>query len=128
MEDVVAVEVELDDGQKRYFLTWGRIQDRVEGGPVAEIVLRNSARFSLGAVPVRARLCLHLRDAADSDAAPYFYEAYLPFARKPIPYGDGYEVWRRQRAAAMERGDEIAFCGNPNQVPPDHSYPWVIAE
>lgn len=29
MEDIVAVEVGLDTGESRFFLTWGRIQHRV---------------------------------------------------------------------------------------------------
>ena len=77
------------------------------------------------ASPVRARLCLWLREAAESDSAPYFYEAYLSFAQEQIPIGDGYEDWRQERALAMESGKESYYCGNPNQVPPERSYPWV---
>lgn len=62
MEDVVAVEVELDDGQQRYF------------------------------------------------------EALMRLARRPIPHGDQYATWCKDRASATERGEEIAYCGNPNQI------------
>lgn len=128
MDDVVAVEVELEDGGKRYFLTWGRIQAAVDSSPVSALVLRHAQHFSLGGEPVRARLCLWLREAAESDSAPYFYEAYLSFAQEQIPFGDGYEDWRQERALAMESGKEIFYCGNPNQVPPGRSYPWVTAD
>lgn len=40
VEHVVAVEVALTDGGKRYFLTWGRIQDAVDPAPLCEVVLR----------------------------------------------------------------------------------------
>lgn len=39
MEDLIAVEVRLADGQSRYFLTWGRIQQAADPGPVAALVL-----------------------------------------------------------------------------------------
>jgi hypothetical protein len=127
MDDVVAVEVELDDGGKRYFLTWGRIQAAVDS-PVSALVLRHAQHFSLGGEVVRARLCLWLHEAAESDSAPYFYEAYLSFAQERTPLGGGYEDWRQERARAMESGKEIYYCGNPNQVPPGRSYPWVTVD
>ena len=113
MEDVVAVEVELEDGGRRYFVTWGRIQDPVDQAPLRELVLSVASRFALGGAPVRAWVCETLRQAADSDAAPFFYECLLMFARETIPFGADYEAWRRQKAAAMSEGREIAYCGSP---------------
>jgi len=66
VDDVVAVEVRLADGGLRYFLTWGRIQDVVDPEPVCELVLRFSRGCALGGVPVSARVCDTLREAADS--------------------------------------------------------------
>jgi len=111
VDDVVAVEVELENGLLRYFVTWGRIQDRVDPQPLEALVLRHSRQFSLPAPAKSARVCGSLREAADSEAAPYFYECLLSLGRQPIPFGDGYEVWRADRAAAMEEGRGIAFCG-----------------
>jgi hypothetical protein len=48
VEDVIAVEVTLTDGARRFFLTYGRIQDRVDPGPVCELVLRHAHRYALG--------------------------------------------------------------------------------
>jgi hypothetical protein len=112
MDDVIAVEVELDTGELRYFVTWGRIQAAVDPKPVADLVLAHSRSFSLGGEPVAARVCETLRVAADSDVAPYFYECLLPFTRA-TPFGDGYEQWKAGRAEAMARGLEISYCGNP---------------
>jgi predicted Co/Zn/Cd cation transporter (cation efflux family) len=46
MDGVVAVEVELDEGGKRYFLTWGRIQAVVAAAQSALLyfVTRNTSR------------------------------------------------------------------------------------
>jgi hypothetical protein len=112
VEDVIAVEVQLDNGALRYFITWGRIQDAVDGQPVSDLVLHHSRKFSLGGEPVRARVCGTLRVAAESDTAPYFFECLRQFSN-PIPFGDGYDAWRVARAAAMEAGQEIAYCGQP---------------
>jgi hypothetical protein len=113
VDDVIAVEVRLDTGERRYFITWGRIQHRVDGSRVADIVLRHSRSCSLGGDPVEARVCGTLKVAALSDEAPYFYECYLDFARKPIPSDDGYDRWKFERAVAMEAGREISYCGRP---------------
>jgi len=112
MERWVAVEVRTDAGRSRFFLTWGRIQDPVDPQPLEALSLQAAAHFSLGGRPVRARVCRTLGEAA---AQPYFFEALLTFAQQPIPVGDGYEAWRRERAAAMAEGREFYFLGNPSK-------------
>jgi len=77
---MVAVSVGLSDGGRRYFVTWGRIQDVVDPAPLEELVLRHSRAFSLGGEPVMARVCEALREAAMSDSAPYFFECFRTFA------------------------------------------------
>ncbi len=74
MENIVAVEVELENGQRRYFLTWGRIQDAVDPALLEQLVLRQSPRFSLGGKPIRARLCLSLQEASRESC---FYECFF---------------------------------------------------
>lgn len=112
MDDVVAVEVKLTDGSVRFFVTWGRIQETVDPGPLAELVLTRSAQFALGGVAESARVCGSLREAARSASAPYFYECLLSFSRQPVPDSD-YAGWRKARAEAMAAGEEIAYCGTP---------------
>ena len=113
MDNVVAVRVGLRGGEERFFLTWGRIQDRVDPGPLADLVLKHSRAFSLGDEAVTATVCKTLQQAASSDSAPYFYECLLPFASSPIPDGAAYEKWRDERADAMRVGREISYCGRP---------------
>lgn len=117
MDDVIAVEVRLADGARRFFVTWGRIQHPVDPDPVCAVVIRFARDCALGCDPVTARLCSTLRDAADSDDAPLFYEALLSYSRQAIPFGDGYEAWRTQMADAMTRGQQIAYCGRPVPSP-----------
>ncbi len=113
MDDVVAVEVQLADGAFRYFLTWGRIQDSVDPTPVCDIVLEAAQRVALGGEAVQARLCDTLKEAAESDAAPYFYECFLKFAREKVPFGESYDTWKQDKARAMRAGHDIAYCGSP---------------
>ena len=110
MDDVIAVEVRLADGGRRYFLTWGRIQDAVDPGPVRDLVLRFARSCSLGGVPVSARVCATLREAAGS---PYFYECFLSFARRPVPAEEEYPAWKAEIAVKMAAGQEISYCGQP---------------
>ena len=108
MEDVVAVEVTLDTGERRCFMTWGRVLDPVDGGALTTVVLQHAARSALGGEPVLANICRTLADAQDQ---PYFYEGLIHFARQPIPFGDGYESWRLEREKAMREGRELYFLG-----------------
>jgi len=116
MDDVIAIEVRLANGDPRYFLTWGRIQDSVDTGPVCELVLHASSSVSLGADPISARICSTLREAAQSPNAPYFYECFLTFCHKPIPYGEGYQAWRTATDLAMRAGKDICYCGTPGSA------------
>ena len=77
MEDMVAVEVVLEDGSSRYFMTWGRIQDVVDPEPLEQLILKHSSRVSLRGVPKSARVCSTLSEA---QSGPYFFEALLSFA------------------------------------------------
>jgi hypothetical protein len=107
VEDVVAVRVTLDSGVHRYFLTWGRIQDRVDPGQIEAIVLENATRYSLGGVPVSATLCL-LREASHE---PYFFEGLWSFANDGVPFGRGYNRWRRRIDKEMRNGSHLYFLG-----------------
>jgi len=112
VDDVIAVEVELADGGRRFFVTWGRIQDAVDPNPVCEVVMR-FAQGPCGGQAVRAQVCSSLREAAESSDAPYFYEALLTFSGRRPPFDGEYESWRQERAAAMRAGKEIFYCGAP---------------
>jgi hypothetical protein len=116
VEDIVAVEVRLADGQRRHFLTWGRIQDPVDPEPLAEVVLRNAPRFSLGGEPLSARVLRDLRPAA---SAPYFLESFFQMCQQTIPYGPDYETWRERVAAEQEEGESLWYLGHVNSEQTD---------
>jgi hypothetical protein len=113
MGDVVAVEVRLGDGSSRFFLTWGRIQDQVDTGPVCELVLKAASRVRLGGEPASACPCDTFREAAVLDVAPYFYECFFEFSQETIPLGDHYAARKAEEAKAIESGRDIAYCGSP---------------
>lgn len=108
MEDIVAVEVTTSDGHRAYFMTWGRIQDIVDPGPIERLMLKVAHKFAIGGAAESARICKSLQEAKD---APYFYEAVVAFAHKPIPFGPDYANWRRRMQRRMRAGKEIYFLG-----------------
>jgi hypothetical protein len=108
MEDVVAIELQTAEGSVCYFVTWGRIEDSVDPGPLERLILGVADQFSVPGGPASARLCETLQHARD---APLFYEALFDFAQKPIPFGSGYEKWRRRMDKRMKAGKEIYFVG-----------------
>lgn len=112
MEDIVAIAVELEDGNKRFFLTWGRIQDGVDPTSLELLVLKHSSRFSLGGKPIKASLCESLQEAAHE---PYFFEAFFKMCQKTIPFGDHYDVWRTEMNEKMQAGKELYYLGNPDR-------------
>ncbi len=110
MQDVVAVAVKLENGETRYFLTWGRIHDSVDPKPLEEQVLAMSTRFALGARPIGARVCMTLQEAATQ---PYFYECFFTMSQKKIPVGPKYGDWAAATRGLMAEGKEIYFLGSP---------------
>jgi hypothetical protein len=117
MEDLVAVELTTADGHICYFITWGRIQSAVDPAPLEKLILGVASHFAIRGTPTSTRLCWSLRDARD---APYFYEALLHFAQRPIPFGPDYQKWRRQINLRQRKGKEIYFVG-PFKEPSDDS-------
>jgi hypothetical protein len=116
MYDIVAVEVTLRDGQRRYFLTWGRIQDTVDPKPLADIVLRQAHRFALDGEPESARVLWDLRPVADM---PQFFESFFDMCHQGVPRGRGYERWRKRIARDQERGAALWYLGYDRVEQPD---------
>ena|SRR5579863_6665868 len=112
MEDIVAVAVELKNGQKRYFLTWGRIQDPIAYEPLEAIVQEHAAKFDLGGIPRRARVCHTLQEASQQ---PYFFEGLFKMSQKRIPNGKSYAAWKKSIDKLMRRGRELYYLGNPQR-------------
>jgi hypothetical protein len=108
MEDLVAVELTTAEGPRCYFVTWGRIQDAVDPAPLEAVILDVAGHFALPGTPVSTRVCDSLQEARE---APLFYEALFTFAQNPIPFGPGYQKWRRKMDKRMRRGLEIAAVG-----------------
>src|SRR6185437_11113562 len=114
VEDVVAVEVRLGNGGRRYFLCWGRVLASTDPRPLENLITKH-ARIWLGDEQVvSCRVCLTLMEAATSGEAPYFYEGLLSFS-VAIPYGDQYEAWRQERASELADGRGIYYCGSPDR-------------
>ena len=110
MDDVVAVEVRLSNGEIRYFITWGRLQSAVDPTAVEALVLDFSRRCALGGEAIEAHLCGSLRDACDE---PYFYESLVTFAARYPRFGPRYKRWRKRMAKRMAEGHEIFYLGAP---------------
>ena len=111
MEDIVAVRVTLDTGERRYFLTWGRVFDAVEPEPLVEAVRPHVSRTAGGEVTA-VEVCTSLQEAS---TAPYFYEALFHLSQRTIPFGPGYEEWRARMQERMSAGKEIHFLGAPSK-------------
>jgi hypothetical protein len=95
VEHVVAVRVNRQEGRPLFFVTWGRIQDVVDGEKLEAIVFNKAVHVSGGGNATSAHLCQTLQEAKDE---PYFFEALVSFSSDKIPFGDSYEAWRVKRA------------------------------
>ena len=112
MEDIVAVRVELQDGTHRFFLTWGRIQERVDPEPLEQLIFDRCEAFDLGGTPIKASLCGTLQEAV---SAPYFYECFFMMGQQTIPFGKKYNKWQKQMDKKMRDGKELYYLGNPHR-------------
>ena len=108
MEDIVAVRVELQNGTSRFFLTWGRIQDKVDPEPLQQLIFDHCKIFDLGGIPIKATFCFNLQEAA---SAPYFYECFFMMGQQIIPFGRRYARWRKQMDKKMRDGKELYYLG-----------------
>jgi hypothetical protein len=108
MDNLVAVELTTAEGQRCWFVTWGRIQTTVDSAPLEALILEVADHCSLPGTPVSARVCDSLQEARD---APLFFEALFSFAQNPIPFGSGYRKWRRRTDKLMRQGKEIYAVG-----------------
>lgn len=113
MDDIVAVAVELEDGAERYFLSWGRIQDRVDPEPLEQLVLKYCIGYDLGGKPVKARMCWSVQEASH---APFFYEGFFSMCQEHIPFGEHYATWRKEMNDRMQAGEKLYYLGNPNRL------------
>src|SRR5258708_5296726 len=108
MENVVAVAIDLDNGESRYFLTWGRIFDTVDGSRLEELALKAASHVQLAGTAIGARLCDSLQEAAHER---YFFECFFEMAQNRIPRGADYESWKAERARALMEGREWCYLG-----------------
>jgi hypothetical protein len=107
MENIVAVAIDLENGDVRYFLTWGRIQHPVDPHPLEQLMLEQSSHFAIGGKAVRARLCISLQEAAKEAG---FYECFFDMCQKKIPFGETtYSPWRSEIDRRMRSGKEIWY-------------------
>jgi hypothetical protein len=109
VHDIVAIEVTLSSGERRYFLTWGRIQDPVDPAPVAALVLRKASGFAMDGEPRSARVLWSLHPAATS---PAFWECFFDMCQRQIPFGPEHPNWREKIAAEQEQGKQIWYLGH----------------
>jgi hypothetical protein len=118
MEDIVALEVKLRNGARRYFMTWGRLFDPVDPGPLIDCARTHMSESSLGGEIVTVRVCDSLQEASRE---PYFFEALFAFGQKTIPRGEDYQGWRAQMRERVESGHELYFLGQGSASLGGHS-------
>ncbi len=112
MHDVIAVRVSLDNGEYRYFLTWGRVFDAIDSTRICDAVLSYALHCDLGSGKAKAaELCYSLRDASSEE---YFYESLFEMACTGGPkIGPEHVAWLEERRHALEDGREIWYLGTP---------------
>ena len=109
MNDIVAVEV-VTPPKQHYFLTWGRVFDPIAEADLLAVVSAQLAQYGVDGQAATSRVCATLQEAAQ---APYFFEGFMHFCHRPIPYGEGYDSWRAKTRSEMEDGHGVDYLGAP---------------
>jgi hypothetical protein len=113
LDDIVAIAVELTNGEVRYSLTWGRIFDTTDGSRLEELAIRGTSQVDLGGTALRARLHDSLQNASRER---YFYESMFAMAQQRIPFEPSYAEWAAGMRSRVESGKEWYYPGVP--LPP----------
>jgi hypothetical protein len=116
VDDIVAVAIKLESGEHRYFLTWGRIFDRIDGSRLEELAMQAAGHVQLEGTAVSAHLCDSLQEAAGER---YFYESFFEISQQPIRRDD-YEAWKAEKAKALAEGHGWYYLGVPKKPAPAH--------
>jgi len=116
VDDIVAVEIRLADGESRYFLTHGRIQDVTDPVPLAHLVLERCRSFDLGGEPVSARVRWYLNAAA---AEPYFYECLSGVIMEAA---DVRAMGVERTNERMREGKLLWYCGRHRLTEPEEPH------
>jgi hypothetical protein len=108
MEDIIAIRVTDSGGRKHYFLTWGRIFDRIETDELYLAIKPHLKRFGIKNKR-QFHLCDSLREAMQQR---YFFEGFFKMAQERIPYGvSSYPKWKSKQKARIKKGRGIYYLG-----------------
>ncbi|MGA3007920.1 MAG: hypothetical protein ABSE59_08515 [Opitutaceae bacterium] len=108
MDDIVAIKVRDSKEQAHYFLTWGRIFDRVDAKGLEVVITKHVSKFGIKN-PQSVAVCDSLKKASK---ARYFYEAFFHLSREKIPFGvSTYRLWRAKKKKQILSGQQIFYCG-----------------
>jgi hypothetical protein len=111
MDDIVAVRVTLTNGERRYFLTWGRVAgDPVDPGPLVALIQPNLEGFSLGGEVGDVEICDSLQEAASER---YFFECLFDMSQHPIPRDERYDQWVADMRDGIRHGHDLYYLGKP---------------
>lgn len=100
MEDIIALQLRDGKKGKAAFMTWGRVFDRVDTTVVESKIAKVAEKFGFRDVKSVA-VCDSLQEVSHY---PYFYEALVSFAWKPIPFGKNIKCGLRRRERKYPQG------------------------
>lgn len=103
MEEIVAIKVTHGKGKKDFFLTWGRTFDPVEHAQLLHAVGKNLKKYGIKNI----KKLLLLDSLKEVFRERYFFEHYFLMAQKKIPFGKGYNRWRKAMNKKITQGYEI---------------------
>jgi len=112
MDDIVAIKVRDSKAGVRYFITWGRIFDRVDPTSLELMVAKQASKFGLRHLRTVV-VCDSLQEASK---ARYFHEAVFRISQEKVPFGiRTYALWRDRMKRQMLAGRQLFYCGNPKR-------------
>lgn len=107
MHDIVAIKVQDKKYGEGGFITWGRLYHAINDKELLEVIKKHYSRW--GSDLESIELCYSLQEISH---LPYFYESLIRFTPEfPIPSGEEYKIWAKQKKSSLDKGHEISFCG-----------------
>jgi hypothetical protein len=107
MENIILIKVADQNKRKYYFLTWGRIFDRIDADLYSTIIRPHLTKFGIESA-ISFEVCNSLQEGAK---AQYFYENFFMMCQSKIPFGKKYNAWQKSMVKKIKSGKEIYFLG-----------------
>lgn len=104
LKDIIGIKLFDKKMGQAACITWGRVYKEEE---LLELIKVQFIQYGFENIE-SIEPCYSLQEIT---IYPYFYEQWIYFIQKRIPYKTGYKIWLQEKRRALLGGQDIKFVG-----------------